>query len=835
MPLTRGDFVRLCQPAGGYQPLAWALLPLAAGIACDRWQPIGAGVWWGFAVAALSTWLFAWRHGRLSGASVSLAAALFASGAAWHHCHWQLYRQDEVSLAADSAPAPACLRAVALGAPRRVPSEGYNPMQAVQRGDRSRLDVEVTALRDGENWRSAAGRCTLLVDGHLPPIGRGDELLAFGQLAEIPRPRNPGEFDLHAHRRADRVRCQLFAESPECVSRVTTAGWGPRRQLDAWRAAGQAALANRLSPEQSGLAQALLLGARQKMSQEDADAFLETGAVHLLSISGLHVAILAAALFGVMRLGWLSHKAALALVMSVTAMYALVIEAEPPAVRALLLVLLVCTAQWVGRTMHPTNALAATALAVLAWNPADLFRAGPQLSFMAVATMAWLRPRLQTGPTTDPLDRLIAATRPWHERWGKRSARSLAKGLIVGAAVWGVSLPLVMTQFHLCSPINLALTPLLALPVTIGLISGFAALAAEAFFPLLAPVCGLVCDRCLALLDAGIHVGAEAPGGHFWIPGPEPWWTIGFYAALALFCGWPALRPSRRWLAAGAMLWAAAGYGNALARDVGRTQVVCTVVSVGHGCSVLVETPGGKTILYDAGQLGSPRSAARSIASVLWSRGKTHVDALVLSHADLDHYNAVPELLQKFSFGAVYVTPLMRQDEGRSVRAMFDAVERSQTPIRELWAGDRLATGDGCLVDVLHPTRGRVLGSDNANSLVLAIEFGGRRLLLPGDLEGVGLDDLLAEQPLPCDVVMAPHHGSEHSDPPGFAEWSNPSWTVISGARERERQKAQQAYAARGATVLHTAEAGAVTFTFGPLGVTAATFLPGAGGEGPAR
>jgi competence protein ComEC len=124
--------------------------------------------------------------------------------------------------------------------------------------------------------------------------------------------------------------------------------------------------------------------------------------------------------------------------------------------------------------------------------------------------------------------------------------------------------------------------------------------------------------------------------------------------------------------------------------------------------------------------------------------------------------------------------------------------------------GDRLRVGGGARIEVLHPARGGVLGSDNSNSIVLAIEHQGRRLLLTGDLESPGLDDVMAEEPYDCDVLLAPHHGSAQSDPPGFAEWSRPEWTIISGSHRDSTDVVAGAYAARGGRVLHTAASGAV-------------------------
>jgi competence protein ComEC len=128
---------------------------------------------------------------------------------------------------------------------------------------------------------------------------------------------------------------------------------------------------------------------------------------------------------------------------------------------------------------------------------------------------------------------------------------------------------------------------------------------------------------------------------------------------------------------------------------------------------------------------------------------------------------------------------------------------------------------------VLHPPRRGVIGSDNANSLVLLVEYAGRRVLLTGDLESPGLDDLLAEEPLDCDVILAPHHGSQRSDPTGFALWSTPEYVIVSGSLgfgdERQAREVAESYAARGAQVLHTATAGCIEVQLSAGGVEVRT------------
>jgi competence protein ComEC len=227
---------------------------------------------------------------------------------------------------------------------------------------------------------------------------------------------------------------------------------------------------------------------------------------------------------------------------------------------------------------------------------------------------------------------------------------------------------------------------------------------------------------------------------------------------------------------------------------------------------VVLELPDGQVLLYDAGQLGSPGVAARTVAGYLWSRGHTHVDAIVVSHADLDHFNGIPELCQRISIGGVLVSPMMFEQRRGSLLALDFALREAGIPRMTVSAGDRLKTGQDCRIEVFHPTRQGVLASDNANSVVLAVEYAGRRLLLTGDLESPGLEAVLAEEPYDCDVLLAPHHGSANSNPQGIARWCSPEWVIISGGHDVEGGVID-AYRAAGAESLHTAAVGAITIT----------------------
>jgi competence protein ComEC len=818
-----------------YHPLVIVLVAAAAGVAADRWLApaaavfrLGAPAWWAMAAACGAAWWLLWRRGRDALACVALWLCVAAVAGSWHHCRWSLFRDDDMLRFSREIGRPACVEAIAIESPKSSPPGEYDPLRAIPAGEYCWLDVAVVAARDGAEWRPAGGRARLVVYSGAPSVRPGDRLRVFAQLEAIPPPRNPGEFDLARHRRTSRVCSLLRANFPECVGVIESGSrFGLRRALDGVRARGREVLAEHLSPERAGLAAAVLLGQRDGIDDELAETFLKTGTIHLLAISGLHVGILAGAMmFLLLRVplplprAWTMTALGVALVA-----YAILVDARPPVVRATVLMLVACATVGVGRRGLSFNSLAAAGLVVLAMNPAELFQPGAQLSFLAVAALMRLGPRsaaLQVEP--DPLRRLILRTRPWPVRAGRAVWAAARDVTLAGAAIWLLTVPLVTARFHVLSLSALVLNTLLWIPMAVALWSGFATLVFGAVCAPLGRWFGAVCDASLGLIEGCAGWAAGVPGSFFWVPGPPEWWLAGFYAALGLWLAAPRLRPPPRWRVAFLGAWTAVGFLPAAARH-GSDDFECRFLAMGHGCAVVLHLPGGQTMLYDAGRMAAPRQAERAIAAALWSRGVTHLDAVVISHPDVDHYNALPGLLEKFSVGAVYVSPVMFENETPALGALRRAIEDRGVPVRTIRAGDRLDAGADCRIEVLHPPGRGVLGGDNANSLVLAVESRGLRVLLTGDIEPPGLLDLLAEEPYDCDVLLAPHHGSRASNPPGLAAWCSPEWVVVSGPLRWDPEPVESAYGASGARVLHTEREGAVTVRRRPGAVTVEGFL----------
>ena len=834
-----------------YQPLIVVLLAAVAGICIDRFgREVVHGsafiVWIALAGLALVAWWIVWRpigeqafqSRREFIAAWLLLASVLLTAAAWHELRWNYFARDEIARFATHETHPACVEAIALEPPELLPAPTRTALRAIPASERSQLDVQVVSIRDGAEWQPANGKCQFSVVGTAPRIVVGDRLRMFGQLGRVSPPRNPGEFDFAEFARADGKLVRLVSSVPEAVSVVAPAAWSPRRLLDSVRRAGHRFIAKSVGAERSGLASAILLGAREGLTREETNSYLVTGTIHLLVVSGMNVAILAFGLHLAARWGLVGRRTGLAIVMAIVVAYALVTGGQPPVVRAAVIAVLWCIAAWSGRRGRGFNALSAAALIVLALNPADLFRAGPQLSFLAVATLIWLNeanfwPRQSRG---DRLDQMISAARPWPARAFSQVMRWNGWLLFTTFVVWATALPLVLLRFHVLTPVTILISPAVWLVVLVALWSGFLMLLVGWMFSPLGDLLGAVCNESLAGLESIVSWAEALPAGHTWTPGPAWWWVIGFYIGLVAMMLWRHALPPVRWQVAVLCAWLVVGFVPPVARALTRNGLEVAFVSVGHGACVMLQAPGGETILYDAGSLGSPETATRTVASYLWHRGITRLDGIVISHADVDHYNAVPGLLEQFGVGAIYVSPVMFQGSGfelvegdAKTQAEIDAefatvlsgpaelrraIDRAGVPIRPIWAGDRLRLGPEVAIEVLHPPRRGVIGNDNANSITMMVEYDDQRVLLPGDLESPGLEDLMAELPRDCDVLLAPHHGSARSDPPGFATWSTPEWVVVSCGNADVRRSIRS-YELAGATAFQTNLSGTVEFAVG--------------------
>ena len=261
------------------QPMVALTLAVAAGIVWDRYGPsqffAGDSVhgsfwfaaWWCACAACLVAWLLTRRHRRDGFAAWILLVAAALAGSAWHELNWFLYNAHEIGRYAAFEPAPTCIEAIALESPERVSAPPATPLRAIPVGERSRLPIELTGVRDGARWRPASGVCQFSVEGHLLGVHQGDHLRIFGQLARISPQQNPGEFDFAAHARAARQIVRVRSKTPESVTTLEQGSWWTFSHfLDVARSSARQRVRSLIGPNHAGLAAAILLGASRRFA-----------------------------------------------------------------------------------------------------------------------------------------------------------------------------------------------------------------------------------------------------------------------------------------------------------------------------------------------------------------------------------------------------------------------------------------------------------------------------------------------------------------------------------------------------------------------------------------
>lgn len=638
-------------------------------------------------------------------------------------------------------------------------------------------------------------------DAHMRAVKLGSRVVLTGKLYRSPRRRNPGGFDRARWDRLQGIHAGMFVERMALVKFVAAPG-AVARIVDRLRSTARAWLfepfdqADGLGEgnEPLGLLDAMVLGHRSSVSAALNEAFARTGALHLLAVSGFHVALLAGAVWWVLGLLRCPPRVAAAVTMGVMVLYAVVAEPNAPILRATTMGVLVCTARLLGRPICWLNALAVAAVCVLLINPLELYRPGFQLSFVEVLALLLLFPAVQ---------RRFARLGRWAgggdaRSWGELLARWLVRAGLVSVLAWLVALPLVMFHFERFAPWA-PVDALLITPLAAGtIVAGFLVVLVGG---VLGPA-GVVLGALLKAITAGllwlVHLLAAVPGTLIATAAPPLWiiWVTYAIVLAAWLAGrrrlavWDGRRWWRRpaWVAAmmiGA-LWVGRGMAGYVQRSAAGVEV--HILAVADGSAGLVELSDGEGLVFDAGTLGN-FDAGRVVADAAEAVGVRRLGVVSISHANYDHFSGLATIGQRLRPTEMWVSPYFERALGERARALLaeamPAVRR-----RRVAAGYQVRRGEAT-VEVLWPPEdlGETVAA-NDRSLVVRLTFGGRRVLFTGDIERVAMEGLLAgdTRRLRADVLIAPHHGAVLESVTGrFYEAVSPRVVIVSTGRVRPK------------------------------------------------
>ena len=733
------------------------------GIACDpRWADAVAA-----AVAAATLGLLGrrprWRAGF---AALALAATSCAWGAA----------------ARDRAAAPPLLswfETVAneggrLAAP--VLASGVIAADAVRVADGVRLAIDVDRVRDARAWRRAPGRVQAHVAGSLA-LDRVADWTA-GRSITVPitlrRPHLLQNFGGPSRRLQilRRPAALTGAIKSAALVEISPGGWPDeaaayvRRRV---RDASTRFIAPR-DPQAAAIVTAILIGDRAGLSEDLERRLQEAGTYHVIAISGGNVALLTVLCAAALRLLVRSPRIVAGGTLACVLAYGWIVGGDPSVARAVTAASLYLSMSLMGLRPSALVVLRTAAVILVIANPLTVIDAGAWLSFGATLGIV-----LYAATWT----RLLSAERlapPLHWLMLLTSATLAAEVML---------LPVMAVVFDRVSIAGILLN-LVAIPaMAVVQLAGLVTVVAADVWPAATSAAAVLAGEAARLLVASSALVDVWPWLSWRVPPTSLWWVGAYYAAILV----ATLASGRRRRCCAALAGAVALLvivtapgATAAGPRPGRLRI--TVVDVGQGDAVLVQTPEGRALLVDTGGTPGPFDiGGRVVTPAVWALGTRRLDWLALTHADRDHMGGAVTVLRDLAAHELWEGVPVPPDPERA--RLWEAARRRRVPWRTVHAGARVELGN-VVVEALHPPpptweRQKVRNDD---SVVLRVRYGVVDVWLTGD---AGPE---FEHRLPPDadaarvrVLKVGHHGSRSSTSAALLDALRPQVAIVSAGR----------------------------------------------------
>ncbi len=788
----------------------------------DRLTPLAAALTVGVMAGWSWPWLPAWALLATAGASALalviggrrialrwrvavLLAGTAAFGAAWPIVRHYCVADNDLARFVQPEPHMARLRGVVTSTPQlRQPAGGsMKAFNAQPPWIVFELDAKALVDRHGTP-HDVSSRVWVNAPSDSPSLHPGDVVEIVGTLRTPPQPKNPGQFDIWRFARAHNQSALMSVENPALttvmLSNPTPSLWFTRMR-DALRARATSWLnadmpdsfRNGDPAERQAVLQTFLIGERAPELHEIGLAMQRTGLAHILAISGVHLAMLVAMVLFVIGAARAPRRwhgvVAIALVLG----YLVLVEVRVPVLRAGVMVVFASLGLVLGRRIAVSGLVSFSLIAMLLVAPAEVTSAGFQLSFGVVYAIIYLSKPLRAR-WFGYENSLAGSTGTMLVEWLKTS-------LCVSVVAWLVATPIVLFHFGILSPLGvpLSVVGVPAAGAVLGL--GYLKIILSAFVPAAGLVVGAVLAWLTDLLIVIILWIDTLPFASVSLPMPGVVWTL-LAVAWVIAVVHARQRRTTRWVWTAGLalaLWLCAPMAPALPFNP-RPPLRIDMLAVGDG-SCYVLRSAGETVVFDAGTIGDPGTGARIIVPALRNLGVRRVDTVIVSHANLDHFSAMIEIVDSFGADELLVTPHFlgtASDVQRPEAALLASLRESGVTITTVRAGDHRTIGDMTL-DWLHPPADQSYERINDTAAVIRITCAGRRVLLCGDIQAQAMEDLLtAHDPaaLAADVMELPHHGAFHDTAVDFVRAVDPDIVLQStgfGRLRRDRWAAELA------------------------------------------
>jgi len=772
-------------------PLAPVALALAGGVALGRWLNLPTGLWAaaGLAAMLLGAGSLLREHWRLLTAGALLACVLCIGAVYVRLCSYAISEDDLVTYSTDRRAIFATVRGRILTSPQVY--EDAPGVPGYRRGPRTGFVLAPEQILTEDGWRSVSGRCRTTVPGEADGLAAGQRVELVGTLARPRPPDNPGQYDWAAASRRRGILTTFRVSLPSGAKVLDGPAAWPERAYWHARAAARQHWESTGDAVSGKLLNALILGERSPALRELNRAMVRAGIAHFLSISGLHLGVFVGFVYAICRAASASQRRAAWVVLVVLAAYLLLAEPRAPLLRSALMAGCICAGILARRRPSSLNALAVAGVVLLAIDPMQLFEPGFQLSFAIVGGLVlFARPvrMLLFGRWVRRRGLMVFRSDQRLRRWlyfrGADMAMSAAAMVLTAQLV---AAPLVAHHFGLFSPYAAVLSVLLFPLVLAVLAPGYISMALQWPMPNLSHAVGNLAADAASMLADLVQWFERLPALNLDLRPAPPWWVLLCYAALlVLVLAWKRRGGKLAAVLAVAVVAFATAWTQRPATPPAHAEF--HMLSVGNGQCCVLHTPAGEVYVLDAGTQSGFDVWEQTLKPFLRAKRLPAPTAVLVSHANTDHYNAVPALLRDLPPDVLQVSPHFGegQDVSPHVRRLLEQARAAGVRVDRLQRGQTVALDAGVRMRVLWPPPDEpdARATPNDRSLVVRIESQGRSVLLTGDIGQRPQERLAGEPDAPrADVLLMPHHGGWETTLPAFVDAAAPGVLLISAAR----------------------------------------------------
>jgi len=493
------------------------------------------------------------------------------------------------------------------------------------------------------------------------------------------------------------------------------------------------------------------------LDDETLRQFRSTGISHIISVSGLHVAIITGFILYLLSILNI-RRYKIPILLTALTFYAILTGANPPVIRAALMASITVIGTTYGKKHNSINSLSFAAFMILIFNPLMLWDVGFQLSFVAtLAILYFYRPIREKLSTLTPKIRDLVA-------------------LTLSAQIG--TIPFTMYYFHYISIIsllsNIVIVPLADVAVVLGFLSAMIGL-------ILPPLSYFINYINIPVVETILYVTKlfdSLPYASINTIVPPLYVIVLYYGILTVLLSSFDKKIKKVSIAiALTFIIALFSYNYLLPRDL-----EVTFLDVGQGDGTFVKTPHGKTFLIDGG--GRPLFATSSfdvgedlVLPFLYYKGVMKLDGVFISHTDIDHVGGILSILQQMKVDKIFIG-LQKVTDG-NFKELMEIAKSKNIPIVFLKKGDKVKV-DGVEMYVLHPDPQNLIEENpiNNNGLVFKMKYKDMEFLFTGDIEKPA-EEILKNLDIKTDILKVAHHGSNTSSTQEFIEKANPKVCIV--------------------------------------------------------